>query len=68
MIDKKWRDFLELIGLVSIVATLILVAYEIRQNTNSLEVTTAQNYVELYSTITTSLTNPETAALFYRGV
>jgi hypothetical protein len=44
------------------------VAYEIRQNTDTLEVSTAQNYVELYNTITTSLANPETADLFYRGV
>lgn len=30
---KKWKDLLEALGIVAIVASLILVAYELRQNT-----------------------------------
>ena len=29
----QWKDFLEIVGIVAIVASLILVAYELRQNT-----------------------------------
>ncbi|NIU08720.1 MAG: hypothetical protein GWN81_07675 [Phycisphaerae bacterium] len=42
MNSKSWKENVELIGIVAVVASLILVAFELRQNTNAVQATAVQ--------------------------
>ena len=46
MDNGKLRDSLELVGIVAVILSLVLVAYEIRQNTNAVESAVIQSLVE----------------------
>jgi hypothetical protein len=46
MENGKLRDSLELVGIVAVILSLALVAYEIRQNTNAVESAVIQSLIE----------------------
>lgn len=68
MIPEKWKDLLEILGVIAIIASLVLVAYELRQNT---AVLTAQAAFQLSTALDSSYRaraeNPDLAQLIKNG-
>ena len=52
---KRWKDLLEAIGVIAIVASLIFVAQEIRTNTESNNIAIEQNYASNWLAINTAV-------------
>ena len=69
MSKLNWKDLLEGVGMVAIIASLILVAYEIRQNTLMMRAQTRDSLTEKQMTLSSWIaTNQYTASLVPRGV
>jgi len=65
MTNRHWRELLEIVGVVSIVASLLLLAAEIRQSNNIAVAQTALQIASAYNEMHLArATNPEFAKLF----
>ena len=65
MTNRHWRELLEIVGVVSIVASLLLLAAEIRQSNNIAAAQTAMQIAAAYDELHLARsTNPDFAKLF----
>jgi len=51
MASGKWRDNVEIAGLVTIVISIVLLGYEIRQNTLAVQATALQQHFEQHTAL-----------------
>jgi len=65
MKNRHWRELLEIVGVVSIVASLLLLAMELRQSNNIAAAQTAMQIASAYDELHIArASNPEFAKLF----
>ena len=51
MASEKWREYAEIVGLIAIVVSLLLLGYEIRQNTLAVQATALQQHFEQHTAL-----------------
>ena len=62
--DRDWRQTAELMGIAAIIVSLILLVYEIRQNTLSVQSTALQQHFDQHTSLMLArLDNPELRAV-----
>ncbi|MEQ8960456.1 MAG: hypothetical protein RLP02_21460, partial [Coleofasciculus sp. C2-GNP5-27] len=62
--NRDWRQTAELVGLAAIIVSLILLVYEIRQNTLSVQSTALQQHFDQHTSLMLArLDNPELRAV-----
>ena len=60
MASRNWRESVELVGLIAIVVSLVLLGYEIRQNTLAVQATALQQHLEQHTVfVLARLDNPD---------
>ena len=68
MASRNWREHVELVGIIAIAVTLVLLIYEIRQNTLAVQSTTLQQHFAQHTElILARLSNAELRATMVKG-
>ncbi len=68
MASRNWREYFELGGFVAIVVSLVLLGFEIRQNTLAVQATALQQHFEQNTALVLAkLDNPELRASIIKG-
>ena len=66
MESRNWRGYVEIGGVAAIVVSLILLAYEIRQNTLAVQATALQQHFQQHAALVqVRLDNPALQAVYY---